>query len=89
MSWLFSRVLVGDCWAHWPVDSGQCAPLNMTGTVDAYLCSGKTNESFRPSRYGMTFAPLTEERGEALCKWLLEGSLARRSVQPQGEGEQR
>lgn len=89
MSWLFSQVLVVDCLVQLPVDSGQCAPLNTTGTVDAYLCGGKMNESFRHSRYGMTFAPLADERGEAWCKWLLEGFRVRRSARPHGAGAQR
>ncbi len=64
MSWLFSRALVEDCLALMPVGSERCALSNVIGTADACLSSDKTNEPFQPSRYGMTFAPLTENHGE-------------------------
>jgi len=78
MSWLFSQALVADCLERKHLDCGQSALLNWTGTGDAFLHSDRMNEGYEAfSRYGMTFVPLTADRGEAELMLLLEGFLVR------------
>jgi len=88
MSWLFSRVLVEDCSALMPAGSKQCALSNVIGTADACLSSDKTSEPFQPSRYGMTFAPLTENHGELAFLLFPAASHVNRSVRLHEAGEQ-
>lgn len=59
-------------------------PLNGNNIPPAYLCSGKMTGSFRPSRFGMTLEPLTENRGEGLLTWFRGVFLAKTSA-PQGQ----
>lgn len=64
-------------------DGEQSAQLSENPTPQAYLCSDRMTAFSRLSRYGMTFAPLTEGRGEDLLTWFLEGFRARPSLMPQ------
>lgn len=80
MSWLFSRALleeflVGTCSA-----GAQCALSSGSHTPQAFLPSDRMMDFSRPSRSGMTFAPLMEDLGEELLTWFLEGSRARTSA---------
>ena len=88
MSWLFSRVLAEDCLERQRVGSGRSAPLNLIGTADACLFNDKMSESFQPSRYGMTFEPLTAKHGEAVLMWCREDSLAKHLVPRHEDGAQ-
>ena len=86
MSWLYSRALVEDCLEQKQLDLKQSALLNWTGIADAFSHSDKMSESLEVfSRFGMTFVPLTADRGAAELMLLVEGSLAKLSVQPQEE----
>lgn len=95
MAWLISRALMADyessrcsrapaaaslaagCW-----DGAPSAPSNPNPTPQAYLPSDRTTAFSRPSRYGMTFGPLTADLGEALLTWFLAAFPARTSVWP-------
>ena len=87
MSWLFSQALVeassaGTCSAGAP-----SAPLSGSPTPQAYLWPDRTTAFSRPSRFGMTFSPLTEELGAAVLTWCREVSRARTSAW-QGGGQE-
>ena len=86
MSWLFSRVLVEACLPRKCLDSEQFALSSWIGTADAFLHSDKMMDALEPhSRYGMTFVPLTADRGEALLMSSLEDFLVRLTAAPQQE----
>jgi hypothetical protein len=59
----------------------------MTSLPDAYLSHGKTMEPLSHSRFGMTFARLTESRGEELLTLCLAAFPARTLAQPEGAQE--
>jgi len=97
MAWLISRALMADfenshCLpAQAEASSGASssggepsAPSSETPTPQAYLSADKMKEFFRLSRSGMTFAPLTDDRGEALSTWCQEDSRAKTFL-PQDE----
>ena len=74
MSWHYSRALVEDCLERKHLDCEQSALLNWIGTVDAFSHSDKMSESYEVfSRYGMTFVPLTADRGAAAPRVSLLG----------------
>jgi hypothetical protein len=98
MAWLISRALMADCEnSHFSqVQAGESSgenssgggpsvPLSKTPMPQAYLSSDRMKEFSRPSRSGMTFAPLTESRGEAVLTWCQAGSRVRTSRQRDGE----
>ena len=66
MSWHYSRVLVAEYLGANCSDGEQSAPLNLTNTPDQYWSHDKTTDALNRSRYGMTFARLTENIGEEL-----------------------
>ena len=66
MSWLFSRVLVEEYLPESSLDGEQSAPLNGKPTQQAYCAPDKMTAFSRLSRFGMTYKPLTETRGEEL-----------------------
>jgi hypothetical protein len=66
MSWLFSRVLVEEYLGDISSDGEQFAPLSGNPTQLAYCAPDKMTAFSRLSRFGMTFKPLTESRGEEL-----------------------
>ena len=82
MSWLFSQVLVEEYLGENFSDGEPSVPLNGNPTQLAYLSQDKMTVFFRLSRFGMTFKPLTESRGEELLTLYLEDFHARTS-QPQ------
>lgn len=47
------------------LDGGPCAPSSSTPTPQAFLSNVKMTDFSRLSRFGMTFAPLTDAHGEA------------------------
>ena len=66
MSWLFSQVLVEGYLGDTSLDGEQSAPLNGNSTQQAYCAPDKMTKFSRLSRFGMTYKPLTETRGEEL-----------------------
>jgi hypothetical protein len=66
MSWLFSQALVEEYLAGNFSDGEQSAPLNGNPTQQAYCAPDKMTDFSRLSRFGMTYKPLTESRGEEL-----------------------
>jgi len=66
MSWLFSQALVEEYSAANSSDGEQSAPLSGSHTQQAYCAPVKMTDFSRLSRYGMTFKPLMESRGEEL-----------------------
>ena len=77
MSWLFSRALVEEFSEATCSDGEQSAQLKETLTQQAYLSPDKMTAFSRLSRYGMTFAPLTEDLGADLLTWFLADSRVR------------
>ncbi len=82
MSWLFSRVLVEEYLGESCLDGEPSVQLNGNLTQLAYLSQDKMTDFSRLSRFGMTFKPLTENRGEELLTLYLAGFHAKTSVQP-------
>jgi hypothetical protein len=66
MSWLFSQVLVEEYLGDTSLDGEQSAPLSGNSTQQAYCAPDKMTKFSRLSRFGMTYKPLTENRGEEL-----------------------
>ncbi len=64
-------------------DGEQSAPSSGPPTQQAYCSPDKMTGLSRLSRFGMTFRPLTEDRGEALLMSYLAASRARTSAQPE------
>ena len=64
MSWLYSRALVEEYLAGTCSAGEPSARWNLQPGQQAFLPSDKMMDFSRPSRYGMTFAPLTENHGE-------------------------
>jgi hypothetical protein len=84
MSWLFSQALVEDCWPQKCLDGKRSVPLSWTGIADAYLSSDKMTDSLNPiSQFGMTFVPLTADRGAGELMSYLEDFLVRLTAKPQ------
>lgn len=82
MSWLFSQALVAEYSAASCSDGEQSALLSANPTPQAFLPSDRMTAFSRPSRFGMTFAPLTDGLGAGLLTWFLEASRARTLAQP-------
>jgi hypothetical protein len=66
MSWLFSQVLVEEYLGENFLDGEQSAPLSGNPIQQAYCSPDKMMVFSRLSRFGMTYKPLTESRGEEL-----------------------
>ncbi len=77
MSYIFSRALVEAYLAANCSESAPFAPSNSNPIPQAYCSPGRMTEYSRLSRFGMTYAPLTDDRGAALLTWYLEASRAR------------
>lgn len=82
MSWLFSQALVAEysqatCW-----DGAPSAPLSVMPTQHKFWRNDKTLEPSDLSRFGLTCAALTEDRGAALLTWFRVAFLARTSALP-------
>jgi hypothetical protein len=77
MSWLFSRALVEEYWLGTCLDGEPSARLNTTPTPQAFLPPDKTTAFSRLSRFGMTFAPLTDCLGAELLTWFRAGFHAK------------
>jgi hypothetical protein len=82
MSWLFSQALVEACLPRNLSGLGQSALLSWMSTADAFSSSDKMMDTLAPrSQYGMTFVPLTADRGAALLTSSLEAFLVRHTAQ--------
>ncbi len=87
MSWLFSQALVEEYSGASSSGGEPSAPLNGNLTPQAYCAPDKMTAFSRLSRFGMTFKPLTEDRGEALLMSYLAAFPARTSPQLEKEKE--
>jgi hypothetical protein len=81
MSWLFSQALVEEYLPENSLDGAQFAPLSGSRTQQAYCAPDKMTDFSRLSRFGMTYKPLTENRGEELLTLYLAGFHAKTSAQ--------
>jgi hypothetical protein len=81
MSWLFSQALVEVFSEDTCLDGEQSAPLSGNLTQQAYCAPDKMTDFSRLSRYGMTFAPLMEARGQDLLTWYREDFHAKTLAQ--------
>ena len=79
MSWLFSQVLVEEYLGENFSDGEQSVLSNGNHIQQAYLQPDKMTKFSRVSRFGMTFKPLTESRGEELLTLYLAGFHAKTS----------
>jgi hypothetical protein len=77
MSWLYSQALVEAYSAANCSDGEPSAPSSGSPTQLAYLSPDKMTDFFRLSRFGMTFRPLTDDRGADVLTWFLGGFPAR------------
>lgn len=80
MSWLFSRALVEEFWGVTFSAGALSAPSNGSPTPQAFLSPDRTTAFSRLSRFGMTFAPLTDDRGADLLTSYRAGFRARTSA---------
>ena len=83
MSWLFSQALVAEYSADTCSDGEPYAPSSGNPIQQAYCAPDKMTEFSRLSRFGMTFKPLTEDRGADLLTSYLAASRARTSAPPE------
>jgi len=80
MSWLFSRALVAE-FSGGTCSAGALSALSSgSPTPQAFLPSDRMTAFSRPSRFGMTFSPLTDALGAELLTWFLAASRARTSA---------
>jgi hypothetical protein len=86
MSWLFSQVLVAEYLGENFSDGEQSVQSNGNNTPQAYCAPDKMTGFSRLSRFGMTYKPLTETRGEELLTLYLAAFHAPTSVL-QGEAQ--
>jgi hypothetical protein len=79
MSWLFSQALVEAYLGDTFLDGEQSVLLNGSNTQQAYCAPDKMTAFSRLSRFGMTYKPLTENRGEELLMSYRAGFHAKTS----------
>ena len=87
MSWLFSQELVEEYLGENFSDGERSALSNGNHTQQAYCAPDKMTKFSKLSRFGMTFKPLTESRGEELLTLYLVGFHAKTSPQQEKELE--
>ena len=87
MSWLFSQALVEEFLGDTCLDGAQSAQSSGNPMQLAYLSPDKMTEFSRLSRFGMTFKPLTEARGEELLT-LFRAVFPVKTYQPQDEAQE-
>ena len=79
MSWLFSQALVEEYLGDTCSDGVPSALLSGNSTQQAYCAPDKMTVFSRLSRFGMTYKPLTESRGEELLMSYLAAFHAKTS----------
>lgn len=79
MSWHFSRALVAAFSAANSSGGAPSAPSRSNPEPAPSSPPGRMTAASRRSPYGTMFAPLTDDRGEALLTWFREASRARTS----------
>ena len=77
MSWLCSRALVEEFSGDTSSDGEPSAQLNAISTPHPFWHRDKTTDFSRLSRFGLTWRPLTEARGEAVLTSFRAGFPAR------------
>jgi hypothetical protein len=87
MSWLYSQALVAEYLVENFSDGEQSAPLNGNPIQQAYCAPDKMTDFSRLSRFGMTFKPLTESRGQELLTLYLAGFHAK-TLAPQEKAQE-
>jgi hypothetical protein len=87
MSWLYSQALVEEYLGENFLDGEQSAPLSGNPIQLAYCAPDKMTVFSRLSRFGMTYRPLTENRGEELLTLYLEDFHAKTSA-PQEKAQE-
>ncbi len=87
MSWLYSRALVEEYSEESYLDGEQSAQSSGKPIPQAYCAHDKMTDFSKVSRFGMTFKPLMESRGEALLMSYLAGFHAKTSAQQEREQE--
>jgi hypothetical protein len=87
MSWLFSQVLVEEYLGDTCLDGEPSALLSGNSTQQAYCAQDKMTDFSRLSRFGMTYKPLTESRGEELLMLYRAGFHAKTSLPLEKEQE--
>jgi len=80
MSWLFSQALVEEYLGENFLDGEQSVLSSGNNIPQAYCAPDKMTGFSRLSRFGMTYKPLTETRGEELLTLYLEDFLAKTSL---------
>ena len=81
MSWLFSQALVEEYSEESYLDGEPSAQSSGKPTQQSYCAPDKMTAFSRLSRFGMTFKPLTESRGEELLTLYLEDFHAKTLAQ--------
>jgi len=87
MSWLYSQALVEEYLEANSLDGELSALLSGNPTQQAYCAPDKMTAFSRLSRFGMTYKPLTESRGEELLTLFREDFHAKTSVPQEKEQE--
>jgi len=83
MSWHCSQALVAEYSAENSSDGALSALSSETPMQRVFLPPDRTTAFSQPSLSGMTFEPLTDNRGEALLTWYLAASRAKTSAPPE------
>ena len=87
MSWLYSQALVEEYLGDISSDGEQSVQSSGNPTQQAYCAPDKMTAFSRLSRFGMTYKPLTENRGEELLTLFREVFHARTLVPQEKEQE--
>jgi hypothetical protein len=85
MSWLFSQVLVEEYLGDISSDGEQSVQSSGNPIQQAYCAPDKMTVFSRLSRFGMTYKPLTEDRGEELLMSYLAAFPVRTSLPQERE----
>ena len=83
MSWLYSQALVEEYLGENFLDGEQSALSSGNPTQQAFCAPDKMTDFSRLSRFGMTYKPLTESRGEELLTLFRAGFHVKTSQQPE------
>lgn len=87
MSWLYSQALVEEYLEGTSWGGAQYALWRLIHMPQAYCAPDKMTAFSRPSRFGMTFGPLMENRSAELLTWYLVGFPVRTSA-PLGKAQE-